>query len=51
MKKITYYYRKINITFLKVSVAALIVSAFFLPSFVAFQKTGDNIFYITINVI
>lgn len=49
MKKITYYYRKINITFLKVSVAALIVSAFFLPSFVAFQKTGDNIFYITIN--
>ena len=49
MKKLTKYYKKLNLVYIKISVLAVIVSAFFLPVFTKFEKTGDNIFTVTLN--
>ncbi len=49
MKKLTYHYKKMNICIMKVSAIFLVVGAFLLPSYVSFQKTGDNIFDIFVN--
>lgn len=49
MKHITRYYKRLNIKSLKIAILAVIVSAFFLPSYVAFEKTGNNIFKVILN--
>ncbi len=49
MKKISKYYKKLNFIYIKISVLAIIVSAFFLPSFMKFTREGNNIFEITLD--
>lgn len=49
MERISCYYKRLKIRGIKIAVLAVIVSIFFLPSYVAFERTGDNIFTILLN--
>ncbi|MCM1126113.1 MAG: M23 family metallopeptidase [Lachnospiraceae bacterium] len=49
MKFITCYYKRLNIIKLKIAILAVIVSIFFLPTFVTFEKTGNNMFKVFLN--
>jgi len=49
MKHITCYYKRLNIRNVKIAILAVIVSIFFLPSYVAFEKTGNNMFRVILN--
>ncbi len=49
MKYITSHYKKMNIKYIKVAVLVIIVSIFFLPSFVPFEKMGNNMFTVILN--
>ena len=49
MKYITCYYKRLNIKKIKIAVLAVFVSIFFLPSFVPFEKTGNNMFTVILN--
>ena len=49
MKYITSHYKKMNIKYIEVAVLAIIVSIFFLPSFVPFEKMGNNMFTVILN--
>lgn len=49
MKFITSYYKRLKIRSIKIAVLAVFVSIFFLPSFVPFEKTGNNMFTVVLN--
>ncbi|MDE7287321.1 MAG: LysM domain-containing protein, partial [Lachnospiraceae bacterium] len=49
MKRVTRHYKKVNVRGIKIAVLAVFVSIFFLPSFVPFEKTGNNIFTVILN--
>lgn len=49
MKHISCYYKRLKIRKLKIAILAVIVSIFFLPTYVAFQSTGNNMFTILLN--
>ncbi len=49
MKSVTSYYKRLKVRSIKITVLALFVSIFFLPSFVPFEKTGNNIFTVILN--
>ncbi|HKM04614.1 MAG TPA: M23 family metallopeptidase [Lachnospiraceae bacterium] len=49
MRKITKYYKRLKITFIETTVLAVIVSAFFLPSFMKIENSGNNMFTIKLN--
>lgn len=43
------YYKRLKLRHLKVVVLAIIISIFFMPSFVPFERDGDNIFTVLLN--
>lgn len=49
MKKIHHYHRRFRLSLMKAGVMATIMCAFLLPSYVRFEKTGDNFFTVTLN--
>ncbi|MDO4284437.1 MAG: M23 family metallopeptidase [Eubacteriales bacterium] len=49
MKKITVYARKIHIWFLGATMTAMLVGLFFLPTYVPFRHTGENLFCVSLN--
>lgn len=49
MRLFTGYYRRLQIRALKVKLLAVFASIFFLPSFVPFEKMGNNIFAVMLN--
>ena len=49
MKYITSYYKRLKLRNIKIAVLAVFVSIFLLPSFVPFEKTGNNIFTVILN--
>lgn len=49
MKHISSYYKRLHVRNIKIAILAVIVSAFFLPNYVAFQNTGDNMFTVILN--
>lgn len=49
MKQISCYYKRLQVRNLKIAVLAVFVSIFFLPVYVEFQRTGDNIFTVLLN--
>ena len=49
MKRITAYYKRLRLRKLEIAVLAVFVSIFFLPSFVPFEKTGNNMFTVLLN--
>ena len=49
MKKIHHYHRRFRLSLMKAGVMATVICAFLLPSYVKFEKTGDNFFTVTLN--
>lgn len=49
MKNISCYYKRLKIRSIKIAILAVIVSIFFLPSYVGFKSLGNNIFTILLN--
>jgi len=49
MRLFTGYYRRLKIRALKIRLLAVFASIFFLPSFVPFEKLGNNIFAVILN--
>lgn len=49
MRLFTKYYKRLRITRLKTSIWVIFIAAFLLPSFVTFEKTGNNMFQVFIN--
>ena len=49
MKHISRYYKRLHVRNLKIAVLAVFVSIFFLPVYVGFQHTGDNMFTVFLN--
>ena len=43
MKRITGYYKRLRLRKIEIAVLAVFVSIFFLPFFVPFEKTGNNV--------
>ena len=48
MKKFTCYYKRLKIVNIRIAVLAIIVSIFFMPAFVPFEKLGNNMFTLRI---
>ena len=49
MKFISCYYKRLKIRSIKIAILAVFVSIFFLPSYVTFESTGDNMFEVVLN--
>ncbi len=49
MKKISRYYKKMKIAYIKVAAFVIVVSAFALPNYRKLEYTGDNIFTVYLN--
>jgi hypothetical protein len=49
MRLFTKYYKRLRITKIKTSIWVIFIAAFLFPSFVEFEKTGNNIFQVYIN--
>ena len=49
MKKFTCYYKRLKIANIRIAALAIIVSIFFLPSYVPFEKLGNNMFTVILN--
>ncbi len=49
MKKLTVYAIKMHIWVVEATLAALVISLFFLPSCNSFEKNGDNLYQLTLN--
>ena len=49
MKKLSRYYKKMKIAYIKVAATAIVVSAFFFPNYQKLENTGDNIFTVYLN--
>lgn len=49
MKNITKYYKKMRMIYIAVAYLAIIISIFFLPSYSKIEKTGNNVFEISLN--
>ena len=49
MKKIHHYHRRFRLSMMKAGVWAAVICAFFLPSYVEYEKTGNNFFTVSLN--
>lgn len=49
MRFISSHYKRLRIRSLKIAILAVLVSIFFLPCFVTFESTGDNMFTVFLN--
>ncbi len=49
MKKYTCYYKKVKIAYIKMAIFVSVVAALFIPGFVKFESTGDNLFTVKLN--
>lgn len=49
MRRITCHYKRVRLKKIKIAVLAVFVSIFFLPSFVPFEKLGNNMFAVILN--
>ena len=49
MKHYSSYYKRLHVRRIKIAVLAVIVSMFFLPVFVKFERSGDNMFRVLLN--
>jgi len=49
MRHISCYYKRLRLRKIEIAVLAVIVSIFFLPSFVTFEETGNNMFTVILN--
>lgn len=49
MKHYSSYYKRLHVRRIKIAVLAVIVSMFFLPVFVKFERSGDNMFRVLLD--
>lgn len=49
MKKIHHYHRRLRLSMMKAGIWASLVCAFLLPSYVEYEKTGNNFFTVSLN--
>lgn len=49
MKKIHHYHKRFRLSMMKAGVWAAVICAFLLPSYVEYEKTGDNFFTVSLN--
>lgn len=49
MRKLTKHYKQLKWTYIKITVLAFIVNAFFLPFYMKYESTGNNIFTVILN--
>lgn len=49
LKLITGHYKRLKFTYMKAALATLAAAAFFLPSYVKWESTGDNMFTVFLN--
>lgn len=49
MKYLSCYYKRLKVRSIKIAILAVIVSIFFLPSYVGFKSSGNNMFTILLN--
>ena len=49
MKKIPHYHRRFRLSLIRAGMLTVIACIFLMPSYVKFEKTGDNYFTVSIN--
>lgn len=49
MGNFTKYYKKVNIVSIMVTMVAMVISIFFMPSFIKFEEEGNNIYTVYLN--
>lgn len=49
LKRISGYHKKLRFKYIKTAALVIATAAFFLPSFVAWESTGDNMFTVSLN--
>lgn len=49
MRKLTRYYKRLKITYIKTAVFVTLLAALFLPGYVRFEKSGENYFTVKVN--
>ena len=49
MKKVSRYYKKMKIAYIKIAMLVMVIAILFFPSFQKLEKTGDNIYTVYLN--
>lgn len=49
MENFTKYYKKVNIVYMMITIVAMVISIFFMPSFIKFEEEGNNIYTVYLN--
>lgn len=49
MKKITKYYKRLRVSYIRTALLIIIINILFVPSYVKYQPDGENLFHITLN--
>lgn len=49
MKRITKYYKRLRVSYIRTALFVIIINILFIPSYVKYQPDGENLFYITLN--
>lgn len=49
MKKITRYYKRLRVSYIKTALFVIVINIFLLPQLTKFEKDGDNLFHLYLN--
>ena len=49
MKKITKYYKRLRISYIRTALFVILINILFLPSYTKYEPDGENLFHITLN--
>ena len=49
MKKITKYYKRLRVSYIRTALLVIILNILFLPSYSKYQPDGENLFHLTLN--
>ena len=49
MKKITKYYKRLRVSYIRTALLVIIINILFIPSYVKYQPDGENLFHVTLN--
>ena len=49
MKKIHHYHKRFRLSMMKAGTLAVVICAFFFPSYVKYEKSGNNFFTVSLN--
>ena len=49
MKKITKYYKRLRVSYIRTALFIIFINILFLPSYTKYEPDGENLFHITLN--